>query len=103
MARMARASQNLESRPVELCRPTSEGYKSADFAGVARGAPDPPDHGVLMRRARTLLPVRHAHLLRLGVPAALIAATLVALTGSSGSADVSAEPRPFKANFRPDR
>ncbi|MEI8409922.1 MULTISPECIES: S8 family serine peptidase [unclassified Kribbella] len=45
---------------------------------------------------------RPAHLLRLGLPAAMVAATLVAVTGSSGSAEVSAEPRPFKAP-RPER
>ncbi|WP_020390259.1 S8 family serine peptidase [Kribbella catacumbae] len=33
----------------------------------------------------------------------MVAATLVAVTGSSGTADVSAEPRPFKADFRPER
>ena len=54
-----------------------------------------------MRRARTLLPVRPVQLLRLSLPAAMIAATLVAVTGSSGSADVADQPRPFKANFRP--
>ena len=46
--------------------------------------------------------IRPAHLLRLGLPAAMVAATLVAVTGSSGTADVAAEPRPFKAKFRPD-
>ncbi|GAB2649846.1 S8 family serine peptidase [Kribbella swartbergensis] len=46
---------------------------------------------------------RPAQLLRLGLPAAMVAATLVAVTGSSGTADVSAEPRPFPAKFRPDR
>lgn len=40
---------------------------------------------------------RPAHLLRLGLPAAMVAATLVVVTGSSGTADISAEPRPFKA------
>jgi serine protease len=44
---------------------------------------------------------RPAHLLRLGVPAALVAATLVTVTGSSGSAQVAAHPRPFAAKFRP--
>jgi len=48
------------------------------------------------------LSIRPAHLLRLGLPAAMVAATLVAVTGSSGTADVTAEPRPFKAKFRPD-
>jgi serine protease len=48
------------------------------------------------------LSFRPAHLLRFGLPAALVAATLVAVTGSSGTADVSAEPRPFKATFDPD-
>lgn len=46
--------------------------------------------------------VRPAHLLRLGLPAAMVAATLVAVTGSSGTAEVSAEPRPIQAKFRPD-
>ncbi|MFG1820217.1 S8 family serine peptidase [Kribbella sp. NPDC049174] len=46
---------------------------------------------------------RPAHLLRLGLPAAMVAATLVAVTGSSGTAEVSAEPRPFPAKSRPDR
>ncbi|MGW6201814.1 S8 family serine peptidase [Kribbella sp. NPDC055110] len=55
-----------------------------------------------MRRARmpltsALTTARSAKLLRLGLPAALVAAILVAATGSSGTADVSAEPRPFKA------
>ncbi|TDW98814.1 S8 family serine peptidase [Kribbella sp. VKM Ac-2566] len=48
-----------------------------------------------MRRAR--LPLTPAHVLRLALPAALVAATLVTVTGSSGTADVSAAPRPFKA------
>ena len=39
---------------------------------------------------------RPAHLLRAGVPAALIAATLVTLTGSSGSA---AQPAPYRPPF----
>jgi serine protease len=49
------------------------------------------------------LSFRPALLLRLGLPAAMVAATLVAVTGSSGTADVSAEPRPFPAKFRPER
>jgi subtilisin family serine protease len=49
------------------------------------------------------LSFRPSHVLRLGLPAALVAATLVAVTGSSGTAGVAAEPRPFKANFRPER
>lgn len=48
-----------------------------------------------MRRAR--MPLTPAHVLRLALPAALVAATLVTVTGSSGTADVSAEPRPFQA------
>ncbi len=46
---------------------------------------------------------RPALLLRLGLPAAMVAATLVAVTGSSGTAEVSAEPRPFPAKSRPER
>ncbi|WP_233711945.1 S8 family serine peptidase [Kribbella turkmenica] len=47
--------------------------------------------------------VRPAQLLRLGLPAAMVAATLVAVTGSSGTAEVSAGTRPFPANLRPER
>ena len=47
---------------------------------------------------------RPAHLLRLGLPAAMVAATLAGVTGSSGTAEVSAEPRPFPAaKSRPER
>jgi serine protease len=42
------------------------------------------------------VPVRPAHLLRLGLPAALVAGSLVALTGSSGSA---AESGPYRPAF----
>ncbi|MEU4395903.1 S8 family serine peptidase [Kribbella sp. NPDC023855] len=42
------------------------------------------------------MPVRTARLLRLGLPAALVAGSLVALTGSSGSA---AEPGPHRPAF----
>ncbi|MEV0291636.1 MULTISPECIES: S8 family serine peptidase [unclassified Kribbella] len=49
---------------------------------------------------------RPARLLRLAVPAtvaaALVAAGLVAVTGSSGTAATSAEPPVLKAKFRPD-
>ncbi|MET9268869.1 S8 family serine peptidase [Kribbella sp. NPDC003557] len=45
-----------------------------------------------MRRAR--MPLTSAQVLRLVLPAALVATTLVAVTGSSGTA---AEPRPFEA------
>ncbi|WP_433158980.1 S8 family serine peptidase [Kribbella sp. CA-247076] len=47
--------------------------------------------------------VRPAQLLRLGLPAAMVAATLVAVTGSSGTAEVSVATRPFPADFRPER
>ncbi|MFI6676106.1 S8 family serine peptidase [Kribbella sp. NPDC050470] len=42
------------------------------------------------------MPFRPAHLLRLGLPTALVAGSLVALTGSSGSA---AEPGPYRPAF----
>jgi subtilisin family serine protease len=44
---------------------------------------------------------RPTQLLRLAVPAALVAAGLVALSGSSGTAAVSAEPNVMHAKFRP--
>ena len=44
---------------------------------------------------------RPTQLLRLAVPAALVAAGLVALSGSSGTAAVSAEPNVLHAKFRP--
>lgn len=57
-----------------------------------------------MRRARLLLSsVRSAPLLRLGLPAAMVAATLVVVTGSSGTADVAGGPHPFSANSRVER
>jgi subtilisin family serine protease len=42
---------------------------------------------------------RPAHLLSLGIPAALVAAGLVTLTGSASSADSAAEPRPYRPSF----
>jgi type VII secretion-associated serine protease mycosin len=48
------------------------------------------------------LSFRPAQLLRLALPAAMVAATLVAVTGSSGSAEEPVEPPPFKASFGPD-
>ncbi|MEI8411507.1 MULTISPECIES: S8 family serine peptidase [unclassified Kribbella] len=54
-----------------------------------------------MRRARPLVTFRPAQLVRLGLPAAMVAATLVAVTGSAGTAELSAEPRPIQASFRP--
>ncbi|MGZ0151800.1 S8 family serine peptidase [Kribbella sp. WER1] len=47
--------------------------------------------------------VRPAQSLRLAVPAALVAATLVAVTGSSGTAEVVGVPHPFKVSSRPER
>ncbi|MDX6284259.1 MAG: serine protease [Kribbellaceae bacterium] len=41
---------------------------------------------------------RPAHLLRLGIPAALVAATLVAVTGSASQA---AQPGPYTPKFTP--
>lgn len=49
------------------------------------------------------MPFRPAHLLRLGIPAALVAATLVTVTGSSGTAGVTAEPRPYRPPFTAKR
>ena len=42
---------------------------------------------------------RPAHVLRLGIPAALVAATLITVTGSSGQA---AQPAPYRVKFTPD-
>ncbi|WP_238158502.1 S8 family serine peptidase [Kribbella voronezhensis] len=46
-----------------------------------------------------MIPVRPVHLLRLGVPAALVAATLVTITGSSGNA---AQPQPGPYAVKPN-